>query len=296
MKHKNLLSAILAAIMLIAVLCSCDIADFFEESASDFTPDMYVHFLDVGQGDSIFIELPNGKTMLIDSGENYHGAAILSYIKERGYDKIDYVVGTHPHSDHIGSMAYVVRNSKIGSVYMPKVATNTKMYEKLLEAVEKKNRKIRNGKAGITITRDEGNDLVARMIAPLEVDEQNLNNSSIMILLDYKDATFLFTGDAEKDELETIKADVTADVLKVGHHGSRNANTKEFLEKVDPQIAVISCGKDNDYGHPHRETLKLLEQLDCEVYRTDRDQTVTVYTDGEKLGVETGGEVIERAK
>ncbi len=253
MKHKNLLSAIFAAFMLIVMLCSCDIADIFAENTSDFTPDMYVHFLDVGQGDSIFIELPNGKTMLIDSGENYHGAAILSYIKDRGYDKIDYVVGTHPHSDHIGSMAYIVRNIKIGSVYMPKVATNTVMYEKLLEAVEKKNRKIQNGRAGITIARDKDRDFAARIIAPLEVDEKNLNNSSVMILLDYKDATFLFTGDAEKDELNTIKADVTA-------------------------------------------TLKILSEMDCDVYRTDKDQTVTVYTDGEKLGVETGGEVIERAK
>ena len=206
MKHKNLLSAIFAAFMLIVMLCSCDIADIFAENTSDFTPDMYVHFLDVGQGDSIFIELPNGKTMLIDSGENYHGAAILSYIKDRGYDKIDYVVGTHPHSDHIGSMAYIVRNIKIGSVYMPKVATNTVMYEKLLEAVEKKNRKIQNGRAGITIARDKDRDFAARIIAPLEVDEKNLNNSSVMILLDYKDAAFLFTGDAEKDELNTIKA------------------------------------------------------------------------------------------
>ena len=118
MKHKNLLSAVLAAVMLVITLCSCDIADIFVENTDSFTPDMYVHFLDVGQGDSIFLELPNGKTMLIDSGENYHGAAILSYIKERGYDKIDYLVGTHPHSDHIGSMAYIVRNIKIGSVYL----------------------------------------------------------------------------------------------------------------------------------------------------------------------------------
>ncbi len=121
MKHKSLLSAVLAAIMLLVTFCSCDIADFFEETTSDFTPDMYVHFLDVGQGDSIFIELPTGKTMLIDAGENYHGEAIISYISDRGYDKIDYLVGTHPHSDHIGSMAYIVRNFKIGSVYLPKV-------------------------------------------------------------------------------------------------------------------------------------------------------------------------------
>ena len=236
MKHKNLLSAILAAFMLIVMLCSCDIADIFAENTSDFTPDMYVHFLDVGQGDSIFIELPNCKTMLIDSGENYHGAAILSYIKDRGYDKIDYVVGTHPHSDHIGSMAYIVRNIKIGSVYMPKVATNTVMYEKLLEAVEKKNRKIQNGRAGITIARDKDRDFAARIIAPLEVDEKNLNNSSVMILLDYKDATFLFTGDAEKwNEAEAIKRAgplLDCDILKVAHHGSDTSNSEEFIAAV----------------------------------------------------------------
>ena len=296
MKHKKLLSAVLAAIMLLVTFCSCDIADFFEETTSDFTPDMYVHFLDVGQGDSIFIELPTGKTMLIDAGENYHGEAIISYISDRGYDKIDYLVGTHPHSDHIGSMAYIVRNFKIGSVYLPKVTSNTVMYEKLLEAVEKKNRKVKNGRAGITIAKDEEKDFSAKIIAPVEINEKNLNNSSVMIIIDYKESTFLFTGDAENEELKTVKVDVTADVLKVGHHGSRNANPEFFLKKVSPQIAVISCGVDNDYGHPHKETLKYLEKLNCEVYRTDKDGTVTVYTDGEKLGVDTGGQVMERAK
>ena len=193
-------------------------------------------------------------------------------------------------------MAYIVRNFKIGSVYLPKVTSNTVMYEKLLEAVEKKNRKVKNGRAGITIAKDEEKDFSAKIIAPVEINEKNLNNSSVMIIIDYKESTFLFTGDAEKEELKTVKADVTADVLKVGHHGSRNANPEFFLKKVSPQIAVISCGVDNDYGHPHKETLKYLEKLNCEVYRTDKDGTVTVYTDGEKLGVDTGGQVMERAK
>ena len=139
MKIKRLICAVALCLAAIFTLSSCDSLFIFD------IPRLYYpngktlvsHYLDVGQGDSIFIELPNGETMLIDSGENYHGASIIKYIEDCGRDKIDYLVGTHPHSDHIGSMAYIVRNIKIGSVYMPKVATNTVMYEKLLEAVEK---------------------------------------------------------------------------------------------------------------------------------------------------------------
>ena len=296
MKRKKMLSLILTALLSLVTLCSCHFEKVVFETGADFTPEMYVHFLDVGQGDAIFIELPNETTMLIDGGENYHGAAIVEYMKDCGYDMIDYLVATHPHADHIGSMAYIVRNFPVGSIYMPPVTANTSMYEKLLETIEKKNHKVHSAKAGVTVIKDEDCDFEAQVIAPLEIDKKNLNNSSAMIRLDYRESTFLFTGDAEKEELKTVKSDVSADVLKVGHHGSRNANPKDFLEKVDPQIAVISCGADNEYGHPHKETLEWLDQIGCDVYRTDQDQTVTVYTDGEQIGVETGGEVIERAK
>lgn len=298
MKHKRRAAFLLSVLLILLTFCSCDLWQLFSPlpyTTEGFTPDLLVHYLDVGQGDSIFIELPNGKTMLIDSGENYHGEGIISYIRDCGYNKIDYLIGTHPHSDHIGSMGYIVRNFDIGVVYMPNVTANTQMYENLLKSIKQKNRTVRTGKAGIHFINDSEHDVTATIVAPVTIDNENLNNSSIVLRLDYKDATFLFTGDAEKEELATITDDIIADVLKVGHHGSSNATTKDFLEKVDPQIAVISCGADNDYGHPHASTLRMLEERDCDVYRTDLDQTVTVYTDGERLSVSTGNRSIERA-
>lgn len=293
--RKRLVSILLSAVMLL-VMCSCSIvnlldSDYYDE---DFSPDMAVHFLDVGQGDSIFIELPNDETMLIDAGENYHGEGILNYIDDCGYSQIDYLIATHPHADHIGSMGYIVRNFDIGEIYMPKVSTNTKTYENLLESILNKGLKVKTGKNGVNILDTE--ELSIDIIAPIEADESNLNNSSIIIKLVYGDTSFLFTGDAEKEELSEVTADLSADVLKVGHHGSRTSTTEEFLSRVSPQIAVISCGKDNDYGHPHGSTLELLNDFDCAVYRTDEDRTVIVETDGEYLSVRTGAASIERAK
>ncbi len=298
MKRKNRFIMVICAIILLAALCSCNLETVFNNLpytvTEDYTPTLLVHFLDVGQGDSAFVELPNGKTMLIDTGENYHGEGIIHYIERCGYSKIDYLVGTHPHSDHIGSMSYIVRHFKIGSVLMPNVAANTEMYENLLKSIESKDITVKNPKAGLKIIR--GDDFSARVIGPQEINEDNLNDNSLVIRLDYKDATFLFMGDAEHDEIESISADMSADVLKVGHHGSANATYQSFLEKVQPQIAVISCGENNDYGHPHQSVLKLLKQMDCDVYRTDKDGTVTVYTDGTKIGVDKDGVSIGRAK
>lgn len=254
------------------------------------------HYLDVGQGDSIFIELPNRETMLIDSGENYHGENIIKYIENRGHDRIDYLVATHPHSDHIGSLAYVVRNFDVRSVYMPKVSTNSATYENLLKAIKSKKLKINNGKAGVNIVADSEKQLTADIVAPVKLEKENLNNSSIVIKLVFGETSYLFTGDAEKAELETIKADISADILKVGHHGSSTSTTKDFLKKVNPKMAVISCGKNNDYGHPHKAVLKLLKQADCEVYRTDTDSTVAIASDGKDYKVETGLDSIMKVK
>ena len=139
-------------------------------------------------------------------------------------------------------------------------------------------------------------DFTADIIAPEEIDEKNLNNSSIVIKMTFGNKSFLFMGDAEKSEINSITADVYADVLKVGHHGSRTSTTADFLERVQPSIAVISCGIDNDYGHPHESTLKFLNDINCEIYRTDKDKTITVTTDGNTLNVQTNGISIERAK
>lgn len=288
-------SSFLSLLFSLLILCSCSFNfNNNNDSESAFQKGILnVHFLDVGQGDSIFIELPDEKTMLIDAGENYHGEGIKNYIGDCGYSKIDYLVATHPHADHIGSMGYIVRNMDIGSVYMPKAAANTKTYENLLESISDKGLKITSAKAGLTIA--EESDYTINVVAPVAIDEDNLNNSSAVIKLTYKDNTFLFTGDAEKKELETITYDISADVLKVGHHGSTTSTTEEFLNAVNPTYAVISAGEGNSYGHPHKKTIDLLEEFNCKVYRTDIDKTVVFSSDGKTISVKCGEQSIKKA-
>lgn len=298
-KYKKYFRPVIALVLLIMLIfsCSCDlmVENGINSELSPTTENLLsVHYLDVGQGDSIFIELPNSQTMLIDAGENYHGEGIINYIKNCGYSRIDYLVATHPHSDHIGSMAYIVRNFEIGDIYMPKVSTTTATYENLLKSISKKGLKIKSASAGMNITSFD--NFTADIIAPEVIDEKNLNNCSIVIKMTLGEKSFLFMGDAEKSEINSITADVSADVLKVGHHGSRTSTTADFLERVQPSVAVISCGIDNDYGHPHESTLEFLNDINCEIYRTDKDKTITVTTDGNTLNVQTNGISIERAK
>lgn len=298
MKHNHSIkirfSAFLLLLVFLLTFCSCNVnISFNENSGKEFQKGMLnVHFLDVGQGDSIFIELPDEKTVLIDAGENYHGEGIKSYIADCGYSKIDYLVATHPHSDHIGSMSYIVRNMDIDSIYMPKAAANTKTYENLLESVSNKGLRVTSAKAGLTIANER--EYTIDVIAPVTIDEKDLNNCSAVIKLTYKDNSFLFTGDAETEELETITDEISADVLKVGHHGSVTSTTEEFLNAVNPLYAVISAGEGNSYGHPHQETLDLLDEFGCEVYRTDIDKTVVFSSDGKTIVVKSGEHSIKK--
>lgn len=300
-KHFNkkfLFFSVSALILSLLLLCSCNFdlsaGNTYNSITASENKDLQVHFLDVGQGDSIFIELPSGKTMLIDAGENYCGEGIIEYINDCGYSKIDYLVATHPHADHIGSMAYIVRNTDIGSVYMPKAASNTKAYENLLESILDKGLKITSIKSGLKIA-DEA-DYKIQAVAPVEIDNGNINNSSAVIKINYKNNSFLFLGDAETKEIQTIYDDISADVLKVGHHGSDTSTSEELLNAVNPGYAVISVGKKNDYYHPHKNTLKLLKEYNCEVFRTDKDKTVIIKSDGNNITAESGIKSIRRAK
>ncbi len=283
---------IIIALALVFLLCSCDLLIEYTDETSDGT--LAVHYLDVGQGDSIFIELPNSETMLIDSGENYHGEGIINYINDCGKYKIDYLVATHPHADHIGSMSYIVRHMDIGEIYMPKVSTSTRTYENLLDSISDKGLKIKSATAGTSILKET--DLEIEILAPVNIYEDDLNNCSIILKITYKDRSFLFTGDAEEKEFEEVYLNMSADVLKVAHHGSRTSTTEEILERINPEVAVISLAKDNEYGHPHKSTIKYLEEFDCDIYRTDKDKTITISTDGYNIEVETDRPSIERAK
>ena len=297
---KRLCVLLLAALLLLGGVTSCDVGSMNEtvRELSGTVPleegEMAVHFLDVGQGDAIFAELPGGKTMLIDAAEPDRGDGIIGYLLGRGCSRIDYLVATHPHADHIGSMAYIVRYFEIGEVWMPHAAANTALFEDLLAAIREKNLPVHEGKAGECVFETE--DCRAEILAPSVTDEENLNNCSIVLRLDHGEASFLFTGDAEEQELNSISSDVSADVLKSAHHGSSNGNPWHFLQRVSPSVAVISCGKGNDYGHPHRSTLAYLEALNAHIYRTDLDGTVTVRTDGRQISVTTKGRSIAEVK
>lgn len=250
---------------------------------SNGTGRLTIHFLDIGQGDSEFIELPDGKTMLIDAGESEYGDDVVNYIKNLGYSKIDYLVTTHPHADHIGGMTKVVQSFSIGAVYMPNATTTTQTFSYLLTAIKSAGLTITTAKAGVEIFNSNG--VSANIIAPNRASYDDLNNYSAVIKLTYSKNSFLFMGDAEELSENQITADIKADVLKVGHHGSNSSSGQAFLNKVTPKYAVISVGEGNDYGHPAQTTLDKLNSVGTVIYRTDKDGTVVFKSDGTNIAV-----------
>lgn len=251
-----------------------------------------VKFIDVGQGDSELVLLPNGKTMLIDAGEKASSNQLLAELKNSDVETIDYLIATHPHADHIGGMKTVVKSFKIENVYMPRCDHNSQTYLSLLEAISDKNLKINTVKAGLVIF-DEP-DLKAEFLAPNSDTYKDINNYSAVLKLTYKKNKFIFCGDAEalsEKEMLSSGFDLSADILKVGHHGSTTSTTSEFLDAVNPSCAIISCGINNSYQHPHVKTLEKLNAKNIKVLRTDEMGTITIYSDGERLTAETGKDV-----
>ncbi|NLC07735.1 MAG: MBL fold metallo-hydrolase [Syntrophomonadaceae bacterium] len=249
-----------------------------------------VHFLNVGQADSILIQLPNSQTMLIDAGNNADGPAVVSYLRQQGIRKIDYLIGTHPHEDHIGGLDNVIKDLAIGQVYLPQITNNTKTFEDVLQAINAKSLTVTTAKAGVSIIDQE--NLKAVILAPGGTAYESLNDWSVVTRAQYGATSFLFTGDAEaQSEREMLASSwatslLKSDVLKVSHHGSHSSTTQPFLNVVSPKYAVISVGVGNDYGHPHSETLTRLNRAGIEVYRTDQDGTLIFTSDGEKISIE----------
>ncbi len=246
--------------------------------------EMSVHFLDVGQGDCSLIIMPSGETMLVDASTKDQKDVILQYLRAYGVNKLDYFVLTHPHADHIGSAEAVIKEIKVDTVIMPDAETDTNVFENTLEAIDKNNVQLLIPKPKQTVKL--GNASITFLSPNKESDE--LNDMSIVFRLDYGKTSFLFTGDAEapaeKLMLQThSRSEFKADVLKVGHHGASTSSTSEFLDAISPTYAVISCGKDNSYGHPHSETLKALEKRNVTCFRTDLIGNVVFSSDGEKV-------------
>ena len=254
-----------------------------EEMVQAVTGDLKVYYLDVGQADSILV-MDKDKTMLIDAGTNEMGDDVVNFLEDKGVEKIDYLIGTHPHEDHIGGLDDVIDNFDIGTIYMPKIQTNTKTFEDVLDSIEKKDLKVTAPKQGDEFKLDDAECEI--MLANEDDNDSNLNLSSIVIRMTYGENSFLFMGDAEQDNEEEREWPQT-DVLKVGHHGSRTATSKEFVEQVKPSIAIIEVAKKNSYNLPNDEPIENLENVGAKIYRTDEDGNILVTSDGKNLEVET---------
>lgn len=256
-----------------------------EQAQSFATEDMLrVDYIDVGQGDSILITTPDGVGMLIDAGEGEgKSGAVTSYLTQRGIDELDTVIATHPHSDHINAMDEVLDSTEVEHFYMPDVSHTTKDFENMLDALEDVE-DIKAVKAGDTFSL--GQQVSCRVLAPCSESYEDLNDYSVVIKLTYGETDFIFMGDAEalsEEEILAAGEDVSADVLKCGHHGSSSSSSPDFVEAVDPQYAVISCGVDNSYGHPDSETLSVLDSFGITVLRTDKQGTITIESDGNNI-------------
>ena len=244
--------------------------------------DLSIYFIDVGQADSILIQNQD-QVMLIDAGTNEEGETVVNYLKNLGITKIDYLIGTHPHEDHIGGLDDVINNFNIGQIYMPKIETTTKTFEDVLDAIETKNLTVTAPNKGDKI--ELGQAVGEFMTEPI-LDEDNLNVSSLVLRLEFGNTSYLFMGDAEEENEETINWPKT-DVLKVGHHGSSTSSSESFLEQVQPKYAIIMAGKDNSYGLPTQETIDKLNNIGCEIYRTDEDGTIQMTSDGNTIQIKT---------
>ena len=240
-----------------------------------------VNFIDVKQGDSIFIELPNKKTILIDAGERNQANKVINYIDTLGYSKIDYVVGTHPHTDHIGGLESVIKKYDIDNIYMPKKSSNSATFINLLNAIKNKGLKINTAKSGVNIINND--NLKVDILAPTK-EYSDSNNSSAVIKITYINRCFLFMGDAEIESEKSI-SDVECDVVKIGHHGSDTSSGNDFVKKTKAKYAIISVGANNLYHHPYESTIKKWESIGAEVLRTDELGDIVISTDGNDIEI-----------
>lgn len=249
---------------------------------------MEVHYLDVGQGDAAYIKV-NGFDILIDAGDNGKEELLLSQLKEFNIDDFEMIIATHPHADHIGGMAEVFRDYDVESFYMPNATHTTKTFENMVKAISEEGIKINTIKEGMSF--DFGPGAKMEVYSPIYESYEEFNDYSPIMKLTFGETDFIFTGDAEYHAEEEVVAkypnDLKAEVLKFGHHGSSTSSTRAFVESVDPDYGIISCGLDNSYGHPHRETLDKITKYEIESYRTDTQGQITLTSDGKTISAKT---------
>lgn len=288
---KQYIATVFAAIIILiaGVIYAIDTLSNPQQNIPASTVILSVQFIDVGQADSTLITLSTGETMLIDAGEATEATPIFEELDERNIDDIDILVATHPHSDHIGGMRSIVERYDIGRVLIPNMSSDSKTYTNMINSLNSKDITIDEAYAGYSFFLGSAQCIV---VSPNAEDDKDANNESIVIYLDYGDTDFLFTGDMEEwaeDRVLDAHYYIDADVLKVAHHGSSTGSCEAFLAAVSPDYAVISCGLNNSYGHPHTDTLDRLYEIGARIYRTDVLGDVLFVSDGKTLTITTGG-------
>ncbi|WP_055667435.1 ComEC/Rec2 family competence protein [Desnuesiella massiliensis] len=274
--------AVIITVFLMLTLTACDSSTVNSPNSNE-NKNVKIHYIDVGQGDSTLIQVRD-KNILIDAGPRSSAEDLVKYLKDINIQKLDYVIATHPHEDHIGGMVSIIKTFKIGEFYAPKKTATTKTFENMIKELQNKKLKIQVAKAGNEISLNSNSKL--EFLAPNSSDYEEINDYSAVTKLTYEDNSFIFMGDAERlSEKEILQkgSNVKAQVIKLGHHGSSTSSSKEFLDKVDPKYAIISCGKNNDYGHPHKETINELKNRNIKYFRTDTNGTIVLYSDGKNI-------------
>ncbi len=287
-KSKRLLALILV-LLLVFAFSGCHLpppAPHLDGDGEEVSPELTVHFIDVGQGDSIFIQTDE-QNVLIDAGERSAGEVVVDYLQGQGVTELDLVIGTHPHSDHIGGLIQVLTDIPVKEIMDPALVHTTKLFEDYLTLIDEKEIKFTEGRAGMV--RDIGN-AVLEILHPVAPTGSALNDASIVTKISCGKISFLLPGDIEKkSETEILDrgAALKCTIMKACHHGSTTSNSLEFLQAVDPEAVVIMCGEGNDYGHPHGEVLQTYCDLGIDIYRTDLQGNIVVATDGEVYSIDT---------
>lgn len=285
--------SVLVLLLVGLVLTGCDLTRTTPVPGATLIPGrgvLKIAFLDVGQGDSILIQAPNGQTMLIDGGRstNLAQTVIIPKLQEWGAQQVDVLIPTHPDADHIGGLVGVLESYPVKLAALTGQVHTTQIYERLLTNIRDKNIEALQVRTGTAIPFDPA--VKIEVLGPDEeaVQDDDNNNASIVIKLTYGSTSFLLTGDAESRENKAMLDhgfDVRSNVLKLGHHGSRTSTNEDWLQRVQPQLGIISAGQDNSFEHPHPEVIAALEKLKIRYIRTDEHGTITVISDGATLQV-----------
>ena len=285
-KKINFISILIILFSIVYALYEKEINETFGQYISNPTfyevdSNLVVTYLDVGQADAILIQ-NKSEAMLIDAGNNEDGELLVKYFKDEGITNFKYIVGTHPHEDHIGGLDDVINNFSVDKIFIPDVITTTKTFTDVLDAIEGKNLTYTVPEIGESFNLGEAHINVLYT----GTNEKDLNNSSIVLKLTFGSNSFLFTGDAEKEvEKLILNKDISADVLKIGHHGSEFSTTDSFLRSVNPKYAIISVGEKNSYNHPNDLIIDKLRNNNIEIHCTDEEGSIIVTSDGNNIKV-----------